>query len=250
MSHPKRTWLLATAAVLAVAVSTVPTTTAAASETAPVKPPPAANAPNPKNFVPNIDNPYFPLVPGNTNVYTGQKDGKSAVVIFEVTHKTKKILGVTTRVIHDRLFLDGVLEEDTLDWYAQDISGTVWYFGEATKVLDPQGNVVTTEGSFEAGVDGALQGVFMPAKPVVGATYQQEFYAGHAEDRATILSLNKTVTIPAGTFTHVMLTKEFTPLEPAVRGGKLYARGIGNIREFDLAGGNEHLELLTVLHGG
>jgi hypothetical protein len=137
-----------------------------------------------------------------------------------------------------------------VDRYAQDVSGTVWYFGEATKVLDPNGNVVTTEGSFEAGVDGALQGVCMPAKPVVGATYQQEFYAGHAEDRATVLSLNKTVTIPAGTFTHAMLTAEFTPLEPNVRGGKNYARGIGTIREFDLKGGTEHLELVTVLHGG
>lgn len=90
----------------------------------------------------------------------------------------------------------------------------------------------------------------MPAHPVVGATYQQEFYKGHAEDRFKILSLSDTVKIPAGTFKNTMLTAEWTPLEPTVRGGKIYARGIGNIREFDLKGGNEHLELVTVLHAG
>src|SRR5207244_1957123 len=91
------------------------------------------------HFVSQIDNPYFPLAPGTTYQYTGSKDDRAAVDLFTVTDQTKVILGVTTRVIHDRLYLDGVLAEETFDWFAQDDEGTVWYFGEDTKQLDAQG---------------------------------------------------------------------------------------------------------------
>ncbi len=88
---------------------------------------------------------------------------------------------MTTRVVEDRLFLDGFLEERTSDYYAQDVCGNVWYFGEDTAELDRRGHVVSTEGSFHAGVDGAEPGVFMQARPQVGRAFRQEWYDGHAE---------------------------------------------------------------------
>jgi hypothetical protein len=115
----------------------------------------------PANFSPNVTNRLFPLTPGKTLVYTGTKDGKKALDLVATTSRTKKIDGVTTRVVEDRLYLDNVLKERTSDYYAQDRCGNVWYFGEDTAELDRHGKVVSTEGSFHAGVDGAQPGVFM-----------------------------------------------------------------------------------------
>ncbi|MGI8615057.1 MAG: hypothetical protein ACR2KL_14115, partial [Nocardioidaceae bacterium] len=199
-------------------------------------------------FSTDIDNPYFPLRPGTTNVYTGEKDGKSAYETHFVTDQTELIIGVSTRVVLDRLYLDGYLAEDTQDWYTQDSLGNVWYFGEDTRTLDRFGHVLSREGSFRAGVDGALPGIFMPAHPRVGQTFQQEFYPGQAEDRAVVLSLDATVTVPAGTFRNTLQTREWTPLEPGVRSDKNFAVGIGTVKEIDVVGGDEHLELLVVLH--
>src|SRR5437660_1318631 len=87
---------------------------------------------DPKNFTAKVDNPYFPLKPGTTFRYQGFERGKT-IDVFTVTHKVKKIMGVPNVVIRDRLFRDGRLAEDTLDWYTQDRQGAVWYFGEATR---------------------------------------------------------------------------------------------------------------------
>lgn len=110
---------------------------------------------DPAEFTANVTNPLFPLTPGTTLVYSGIKDGKTALDLFAPSTRTKVIDGVTTRVVEDRLFLGGFLEERTSDYYAQDTCGNVWYFGEDTAELDRRGRVITTEGSFHAGIDGA-----------------------------------------------------------------------------------------------
>jgi hypothetical protein len=240
MLNAKRALQLALAVVIATAAAALATTTSHASGQ-------ASHATEPSSV--KIDNPYFPLVPGTTNIYTGIKDGQKAMEFFEVTGKTKKILGVTTRVVRDRLYLGGFLFEDTVDWFAQDKAGTVWYYGEATRTLDHSGHVVSTEGSFLAGVNGARQGIFMPARLVIGTEYQQEFAKGHAEDHFKIINLSAKVTVPAGTFKNTLLTHEWTPLEPTVLSEKNFAKGIGTVNEHDTKGSDEHLELLTVLHG-
>jgi hypothetical protein len=183
-----------------------------------------------------VDNPWFPLKPGTTYVYKGIKDGKRAKDVFAVTHKTKKIQGVTTTVVHDRLYLNGKLAEKTTDWYAQNKRGDVVYYGEATRALDKHGRLTDTEGSWQAGVNGARAGIFMPAHPKVGRTFQQEFYKGHAEDRFRILSKARSF----------MRTKEWTPLEPGVIDNKYYVRGIGTVREAAVKGGDEHLDLVSI----
>jgi hypothetical protein len=182
-----------------------------------------------RTFVRTVDNPWFPLKPGSVWRYRGVKDGRPSRDIVRVTGATKTIRGVTTTAVSDRLYLSGKLEERTTDWYAQDSLGNVWYFGEDTAELDRHGHVKTREGSWQAGVNGARQGLFMPAHPRVGQTGLQEFLKGHAEDHFKVLRRTRTT----------LLTKEWTPLEPGVIDHKLYRRGVGTVREETVKGGVE-----------
>ncbi len=143
---------------------------------------------DPKDFGPDVDNPWFPLEPGTTYTYTGTKDGEAARELFTITDRTMLVDGVRTRVVFDRLFLAGTLDERTYDYYAEDDAGNVWYFGEDTVARDDRGNLTDTEGSFRAGVDGAQPGVYMQAHPQIGRRFRQEWYAGHAEDQFRVLS--------------------------------------------------------------
>jgi hypothetical protein len=157
--------------------------------------------------------------------------------------------GAPCAVVHDRVFEGGALVEDTIDWYSQDAEGNVWYFGEQTATLDGHGNITGTEGSWQAGADGAEAGIFMPAEPVVGTAFQQESYPGHAEDRFVVLLSGQPVHVPYGSFDDTLVTLEWTVLEPDVLSEKVYARGIGEIREADVRGGDEVFRLVDVRTG-
>jgi hypothetical protein len=196
---------------------------------------------NPNNFVSEIDNPYFALDPGTTFLYKSP-DG-SSVDRFIVTRQTKEILGVTCVVVMDLAYEDGELVEKTFDYFAQDKKGNVWYFGEATQELE-DGKVVSTEGSWQAGLKGATPGIIMEAHPHVGDQYAQEHAVGVAEDMARVDSLNASAHVPYGSFGHTLDTAEFTPLEPGVVEHKFYARGIGEVLEVD-ADGNR-LQLVKI----
>jgi hypothetical protein len=191
-----------------------------------------------ESFVEEIDNPYWPMAPGSRWVYREtDEEGTELRVEVTVTDRTKTILGIAATVVHDVVTEDGELKEDTYDWYAQDDDGNVWYLGEDTKEYE-NGKVVSTEGSWQAGVDGAQAGVIMPADPEVGMTYRQEHLAGAAEDRGEILSLGESVTVPFGTFDDVLKTKDTTPLEPSVLEHKFYARGIGPVLAIAVSSGD------------
>jgi hypothetical protein len=218
---------------------------------------PAANyAPNidPSNFVKGIDNPYFPLEPGTTWVYEGQTPEGTERVEDTVLRATKRVMGVECVVLRDRVWLKGELIEDTLDWHAQDKEGNVWYFGEYTKEYE-NGEVVSTEGSFEAGKEGALPGIVMPADPKVGDSYRQEYYEGEAEDMAEVISLNgaalnDAVSTPYDSFGEdVLVTKDWNPLEPDILEHKYYAPGIGLIGEVKVTGPSEKIELIDFKKG-
>jgi hypothetical protein len=204
---------------------------------------------DPANFAHPVENPYFPLKPGTTRRYRGSDEGRQAFEVFSVTSKTKTIQGVKTRVITDRLYEDGKLHESTEDWYVPDREGTVWYFGEATMTIGSNGKPNGTSGSWEAGVDGAEAGIFMPAKPKVGQAFRQEFYKGEAEDKFKILSLRAPVKVPYVSTRRAMLTTEFTRLEPGAISHKYYVRGVGQVLEQDVRGGNERLALVSVKRG-
>jgi hypothetical protein len=183
-----------------------------------------------------ITNSWFPLARGSVYVYDGQKDGKQARDVMTVTRKVKVITGIRAATVADRLFLNGRLAERTTDWYAQDKHGTVWYLGEATAELNAKGKVTNTEGSFLSGRDGAKGGIFMPAHPRVGQSFQQESFKGQAEDRFRILDLATSITTPAVSSQDAMLTEEKTPLEPGVVDHKYYVQGIGTVKEQQVAG--------------
>jgi hypothetical protein len=203
---------------------------------------------DPGNFVSKIDNPYFPLVPGTTFTYRGETEGVPTRDVMTVTSDTKAILGVTTTVVRDQAYEDGVLVEDTFDWYAQDKDGNVWYFGEDTKELDENGNVISTEGSWEAGVNGAEPGIIMEANPKKGDKYQQEFAADVAEDMAQVIGFQDSFCVSYGCFNNVLVTKEWTPLEKGVVENKYYAPGVGFIFSIMVKGGDEQTELVRVRH--
>jgi len=181
-----------------------------------------------------IDNQYFPRTPGTVLSYEGEVDDTTTESnqVF-VTYDTKEISGVETTVVRDVSWSEGVLVEDTLDWYAQDQAGNVWYLGEfATNYeYDDQGNFIgtNTDGSWEAGVDGAQPGYQIAASLQVGDNYYQEFYQGEAEDQGEIVSTNESVSIDLGDYDHVLKTRDFTLLEPDTFEYKYYAPGVGQI---------------------
>jgi hypothetical protein len=198
---------------------------------------------NPSNFVSNITNPFYPLVPGTTFYYLGGSESN----VVSVTHNTRVILGVTCIEVHDVVYIDGELEEDTLDWFAQDTSGNVWYMGENSQEI-AGGLVVSLEGSWIAGVDGAEPGIIMKAAPAIGDFYRQEFLLNDAEDLAEVQSLTESVTVPNGSYSNCLKTEETSPLEPEALEHKFYASGIGNVLVIDEATG-ERAELVKVTTG-
>jgi len=199
---------------------------------------------DPADFVARIDHPYWPMTPGNRWVYR-ETDAEGAVQQVEVTvtGETKEILGIAATVVHDIVTQDGEVVEDTIDWYAQDVNDNLWYLGEDTREFE-NGVVVSTAGSWEAGVDGALPGIILPGAPRVGLEYRQEYYAGEAEDAATVLSLDELVAVAYGSFERVLLTKDYTPLDPTVLEYKFYAPGIGPVLVLGISGGASREELI------
>ena len=188
-------------------------------------------------FSTRIDNPYWPMSPGSRWISHEREEGHVFRVSVTVTHKTKVVAsGVRARVVHDVVTEKGRVVENTYDWYAQDAAGNVWYLGEDTKAYEP-GKPVSTKGSWEDGVDGARRGIAMPAHPRVGQSYRQEYYRGQAEDRGRVLSLDKRATVPFGSFSHLLLTRDYTRLEPDATEHKYYARGVGPILTLAVHGG-------------
>jgi hypothetical protein len=186
-----------------------------------------------------IDNPYFPLAPGSRWVYRETAtDGSRQRVVVKVTHRTKLIAnGVRARIVRDTVSERGHVIEDTFDWYAQDARGNVWYLGEDTKEYE-NGKVVSTKGSWEAGVNGARGGLIMPAHPRPGMRYRQEYLAGEAEDKARVISV----------FEDSVLTRDWTPLEPKRFEYKLYARDVGTVLAVTVPSGDRE-ELVSFTRG-
>lgn len=221
--------------------------TAASTQATAAAPAPAHHRfPPPSDFVAHVDNPWFPLTPGTVLTSKGESDGTPITDVFTVTHQTKTIKGVRATVINDRVLTHGRVTERTSDWYAQDKAGNVWYLGEQTATYKADGTVKSREGSWQAGVNGGIAGIFMPAHPKVGQSGEQEFSPGQAQDTFKILRFNVRVHTPAVSSRRAMLVQETTPLEPGVLDHKIYVRGIGTVREATVKGGNETIQLVSV----
>ena len=176
----------------------------------------ASNFSNPLD----IDNPYFPLIPGTTWTYKAETVDGCEVVITHVTNDTKTLAGVTVRVVHDQGFegetCDSVeLIEDTFD-------------------CEGEGNCERGAGSWLAGVHGAKAGIFMLAHPRSGDAYSQEQAAGVAEDHALVTEVGITARMRRDdafrrSYSNCLVTKEWTPLERGQIEFKTYCPNIGNV---------------------
>lgn len=205
---------------------------------------------DPSEFTTEIDNPYWPMKPGSRWIFRETNaEGAVSRVVVTVLDKTKTIAnGVEARIVHDQGTEHGQVVEDTYDWYAQDGDGNLWYLGEDTTEYE-NGKPKTKQGSWEAGVDGALPGIIMPASPQVGMTYREEYYKGHAEDGASILLTNALVKVPYGRFENGVQTRNTSGIEPDVIEEKIYARGVGVVLEITVSGGSDRAELLSYREG-
>ncbi|MDQ2983667.1 MAG: hypothetical protein M3R70_07060 [Actinomycetota bacterium] len=163
-----------------------------------------------------------------------------------VTDETKVVAeGIRARVVKDVLTTSGgQLREKTSDWFAQDKRGNVWYLGEDTTKYSLDGTT-DKSGSWEAGVNDAEPGLIMEANPQIPDAYRQEYLKGQAEDTAWIVNRGGSVTVPYGTFKHVLTSLEATRVEPGSYDSKLYAPGIGIVVEQSLTS-SEHLKLVSV----
>jgi hypothetical protein len=201
---------------------------------------------DPADFTSEITNPYFPLVPGTTFIYEGTSEGKAEFDTMKVTSETRPILGVDCIIVHDVVSQEGVVVEDTFDWYAQDKDGNVWYFGEDTRELDARGRVESTEGSWEAGQQRAQPGIVMTAHPEVGDSHREEYQKGVAEDRGRIIRVGETRTTPTDSYNDVVVVAERTRLEPKIVEHKEYAPGTGLITENVIKGADEKSHLARI----
>ncbi len=205
---------------------------------------------DPADFTSPVANPYFPLKVGMVLHYRGSEDREHFRERVAITNQTKSIQGVTTTVVLDvlRRADDGTIAEKTHDWYADDNVGNVWYFGERTATYTRRGHVISREGSWLAGTNGAVAGTIMPANPHPTDAYRQEFLRGAAEDQAWIVQRSAHVNLPHRRLDHVVRSFEWTRLEPDVLSMKFYGRGLGIVSERDVAGGTEIFRLVSVTH--
>ena len=226
------------AAVLGVAVS------AAACGDDPVAP---YDPDLPEAWADAVTNPYLPLVPGTVLTYAGDTADGTETIVVEVLTLPRVVNGVTAVVVHDQVFLDGELIEDTYDWYAEDADGNVWYLGEETEEIE-DGVVVSTEGSWEWNVDGALPGIYMWADPSahMGQEYRQEYYEDEAEDWGKVVAVGETVVVPYGTLTGCVVTEDWNALEGRAETleNKYYCPGIGVALEAGVNDTSVRVELM------
>jgi hypothetical protein len=215
-----------------------------ASDLAPITTPYAPKL-DPASFVSRVDNPLWPLTPGTAFHYVGTR-GKTPQVDDEVvTHQTKRILGIDSTVVRDTVSEHGRPIERTLDYYAQDKDGNVWYLGEDSFELT-DGRFVKASDSWLSGVDGAQPGIIMPADPGPGDSYRQEYYPpGEALDEARVLGYRGPVEVPYGRFERALVTSEYSPLEPQTE-EKYYVKGVGEILERVVKGHHEEFRLVRV----
>jgi hypothetical protein len=201
---------------------------------------------DPADFSDVVDNPFMPLLPGGRWVYEERSaDGEVTDVVVEVLDERRTVMGVSTVVVHDVASVEGDVVEDTYDWFAQDSAGNVWYFGEDTTSYDDAGTS-STKGAWEAGVGGAFPGIAMPAEPeVTGKGYRQEYLPGTAEDMGEVIAVSGSASTPFGDFDDVIVTRDWTPLEPDVVEEKTYARGVGVVSETSNEGDTDLLVEFT-----
>lgn len=202
---------------------------------------------DPSEFSADVTNPYFPLVVGRTLVYERQLASGLERVEMTTTNQVRLIDGFPCRVVRVRETIDDDLVEETTDWYSQDSSGNVWYFGELSMSYDDHGFIDDLEGSWRAGKDGGKPGIVMKANPVVNEVYRQEWLVNEAEDIGCVLATGQTITVPTGTYTSCIRIQNSSPVEPEENEEKWYAPNVGLVADDD-ANTGQRLELVAIIN--
>jgi hypothetical protein len=200
----------------------------------------------PTTWVGSVTNTYFPLVRGTTYQYSGPTPQGTATVTVEILPASRTIMGVAATEVRDRVYLNGALVEDTHDWYAQDASGNVWYLGESAKDYG-NGTLVSTFGSWEWGVGGALPGIIMWSNPAahIGEEYRQEYFALQAEDWAKVSAVGQAITVPYGSFSGCITTEDWNAVKPNdPREHKSFCPQVGQVKGIKV-GTAEYVELIS-----
>ena len=202
---------------------------------------------DPADFSADVTNPFWPMKPGTRWTYRNVEDGQPPQDIeVVVTTATKKLAnGVTARAVRDTARVKGQISEDTVDWYAQDTKGNVWYMGENTAEFK-NGKIDTREGSWEAGKDGAMPGIMLPAQPQDGQKYRQEYKKGEAEDNGEVIATNDLVEVEAGRYKDALVTMDTSSVETTAVEYKFYAPGVGPLLALDVSGGAAREELVKI----
>jgi len=202
---------------------------------------------NPTRFANSITvtNPYFPSPKDKTYRYEGSSDEGTDVVEERRLNSTRIVDGIECIIVKFKEWINGKLVEEADDWYAQDTSGTVWYFGEYVNNYNENEQLENHDGSWEAGVDGAKPGIIMLADPQPGASYREEYYFNEAEDQAEVVQAGLMISIAFGDFSNVIETRNWSELEPDIVEQKFYAPGVGAIRELS-PNENEELNLVSI----
>lgn len=189
-----------------------------------------------------ITNRYLPLASLKQDVLEGTEDGAKIRVertAFPDTHKTFTIAGQTVEAlaVEDREFKGGPLEEVTLDYFAQDDEGNVYYLGEDVDEYE-NGKVTSHEGGWLLGRDTQTPGIIIPGHPKIGDQFKSEDVSKEISEADEVVSVSETVTVGAGTFTNCIKTRE-SPSDGTTE-YKYYAPGVGVVREVP-ANGDEQL---------
>ena len=180
---------------------------------------------------PIVTNPFFPLASLRSTVLEGEEEdpdtGETIQTRVELTVRpeTTTVAGVEVTVAEVKEYEDGELVEATLDYYAQDPEGTVYYLGERVDVYE-DGTLIGHEGSWLAGEGANQPGVYMPAHPEAGQVFEQERAPGTAEDRSTVLAVEQSIVTPAGALSGCLQVEDFAPIEGG-SGEKYYCPGVG-----------------------
>jgi hypothetical protein len=230
--------------------TTHPTTSAAATTPTPASQLPVGGEPvtlDPADFSADVTHPLWPMKPRTRWTYREvEADGTVTDGVVVATTKTEKLAnGITGRVVRDTARQGGRIVEDTIDWYAQDAAGNLWYLGEQTAEFE-HGKIVSRRGSWEGGANSAQPGILLPAKPEVGQAYRQEYLKGEAEDNAEVLATDELVQVPIGRYRHALLTKDTSTIEPTVVEYKIYAPGVGPALALTVSGGASREELIKI----
>jgi hypothetical protein len=206
---------------------------------------------DPADFSADITNAYWPMKPGTRWVFRGVEEGEppQEIVIVATTETKKLANGITARVVRDTARSEGQLIEDTIDWYAQDKAGNLWYMGEQTAEYE-NGKVVSRAGSWEAGKDGAMPGIMLPALPRDGQQYRQEYKKGEAEDNGEVIATDALVQVKTGRYKSAVVTMDTSNLEKTAVEYKFYAPAVGPLLALDISGGAVREELVKIEQAG